>query len=117
MGAGITQVETLSDDAALEMIAEREGVVVEKKPLVGGFVQSKKRTADMADLSEVERRAARLREATAAVASNGGDEIDIDEEEEEEDPDPALPVAKYVQGVSEKTIPAAVFGGLTATGN
>jgi pre-mRNA-splicing factor SYF1 len=117
MGAGIPQVETLSDDAALEMIAEREGVVVEKKPLVGGFVQSKKRTADMADLSEVERRAARLREATAAVASNGGDEIDIDEEEEEEDPESALPVAKYVQGVSEKTIPAAVFGGLTATGN
>lgn len=115
MGAGLPQAETLTDDAALEMIAEREGVIVEKKPLVGGFVQSKKRTADMADLGEVERRAARLREVTAAVAS-GGDEIDIDEEEEE-DSEPAPIIAKHVQGVSEKAIPAAVFGGLTATGN
>ncbi len=116
MGAGTPQVETLTDDTALEMIAEREGVIVEKKPLVGGFVQSKKRTADMADLVEVERRAARLREVTAAGASNGGDEIDIDEEEEDSGPARSS-MTKHIHGVSEKAIPAAVFGGLTTTGN
>jgi len=123
MGAGVPQVETLGEDAALEMIAEREGVTVEKKPLVGGFVQGKKRTAEMADLGEVERRAARLREATApAPAAGSDDEIDIDDidgnEEEEEEQAPPLPLsAKNVKGVSEKAIPAAVFGGLAASAN
>ncbi|KAL3798881.1 hypothetical protein ACHAW5_004121 [Stephanodiscus triporus] len=91
MGAGVPQMDTMTEDDALEMIAEREGVSVEKKPLVGGFVQGKKRTADMADLGEVERRAARLREAAAAAASGGGggsggggDEIDIDDDEDDE---------------------------------
>ena len=116
MGAGMPQVDTLTDDAALEMIAEREGVIVEKKPLVGGFVQSKKRTADMADLGEVERRAARLREVTATAASVGGDEIDIDEDEEESG-SARSSVTKHIHGVSERAIPSAVFGGLTATGN
>lgn len=112
MGAGVPRVDTLSDDAALEMIAEREGVEVEKKPLVGGFVvQSKKRTADMADLGEVERRAARLREATAAT-----EEIDIDSEEEEEEVPHTSANSKNVKGVSEKNIPAAVFGGLASAG-
>ena len=129
MGAGVPQLDTMTEDAALEMIAEREGVSVEKKPLVGGFVQGKKRTAEVADLGEVERRAARLREA-AAVASGGGDgggggdEIDIDDEdddeaaaEEEEELVPAPPRTNIVKGVSKKVIPAAVFGGLTASGN
>ena len=125
MGAGVPQLDTMTEDAALEMIAEREGVSVEKKPLVGGFVSGKKRTAEVADLGEVERRAARLREA-AAVASGGGggDEIDNENEdddeaaaEEEEELVPAPPRTNIVKGVSKKVIPAAVFGGLTASGN
>ena len=118
-------METLTEEATLETIAEREDMAVEKdRPVVGGFVKGKKRTAGMADLGEVERRAARLREATAGdedaapVSGAGDDEIDIDdidgeEEEEEPVPPPSL-VAKNVRGVSEKAIPAAVFGGLAA---
>jgi pre-mRNA-splicing factor SYF1 len=133
MGAGVPQLDTMTEDAALEMIAEREGVSVEKKPLVGGFVSGKKRTAEAADLGEVERRATRLREAAAVAfggsgggggGGGGGDEIDIDDEdddeaavEEEEEQVPAPPKTKIVKGVSEKVIPAAVFGGLTASGN
>ena len=83
MGAGLTQIDTMTEDDAMEMIrreAEREGVNLEKKPLVGGFVQSKKRTADtMSDLGAVEQRAARLREA--AAAGGGGGEINIDDED------------------------------------
>lgn len=63
-GAGLPQVGTLTEDDAIEMIrreAELEGVSLEKKTSVGGFVQSRKRTADaMSDLGEVEQRAARL---------------------------------------------------------
>ena len=85
MGAGLPQVDTMTEDDAMEMIrreAEREGVSLEKKPVVGGFVQSKKRTADtMLDLGEVEQRAARLREAATAAAGGGGGEIDIDDED------------------------------------
>ena len=122
-------MDTLSDEAALEMIAEREGlddvVGASKKPLplIGGFVSgkdsSKKRSAEMADLGEVERRAAKLREVTAqqtaAAASDGGgdDEIDIDDEEEEEEQMPAP--TPPVKAVSEKTVPAAVFGGLATS--
>jgi hypothetical protein len=45
------------------MIAQSEGVEVEskKQPLIGGFVQGK-RKAEVADLGEVERRAAKLRQ-------------------------------------------------------
>jgi pre-mRNA-splicing factor SYF1 len=129
MGAGAPQLETMTEDAALEMIAEREGVSLEKAPLVGGFVQSKKRTAEVADLGEVERRAARLREAAAAanivvaVGGGNGDEIDIDNEEDddvEEAEEKQLPTTrstKNVESVSEKVIPAAVFGGLIESGN
>ena len=85
MGASLPQVDTMTEDDAMEMIrqeAEREGVSLEKKPVVGGFVQSKKRTTDtMLDLGEVEQRAARLREAATAAAGGGGGEIDIDDED------------------------------------
>jgi len=123
MGAGAPKVETLTDEGALEMIASQEGVDLQEKPLIGGFVQGK-RTAEMADLGEVERRAARLRQATGAVtnnaiATNGADdEIDIDDIEEEEEEETPTPAGKVgVKGVKEKAIPAAVFGGLAAGGN
>ena len=127
MGGGVPKVDTLTDEAALEMIAEREGldgVEGMKKPLIGGFVQGKKRSADAADLGEVERRAARLRQATGAAddgdqaagaAGGGDDEIDIDDiDDAEEEQAPPQPSMKNVKGVSEKAIPAAVFGGLAA---
>jgi len=130
MGGGVPRVDTLTEESALEMIAEREGVEVDKlnQPLIGGFVSGKKRTAEVADLGEVERRAARLRQVTgaaesgaSAAAGGGDDEIDIDdidgneEEEEKQAPPPLPPSTKNVKGVSEKAIPAAVFGGLTAS--
>ena len=124
MGGGVPKVDTLTEESALEMIAEREGVELDKRPLVGGFVAGKKRTADVADLGEVERRAARLREATASGGGNteaapagGDDEIDIDDLDEEEEEEAPPPSKSNVSGVSERAIPAAVFGGLTASGN
>lgn len=137
MGGGVPKVDTLTEESALEMIAEREGVEVDarKKPLIGGFVSGKKRTAGAADLGEVERRAARLREATggdgvggaaasgalaAAGGGGGDDEIDIDDidgnEEEKEAPPPPSGM-NNIKGVSQKVIPAAVFGGITASGD
>jgi len=135
MGGGVPKVDTLTEESALEMIAEREGVEVDsrKKPVIGGFVSGKKRTAEAADLGEVERRAARLREVTggsgvdgggaaessaAAEGGGGDDEIDIDDiDGNEEEEAPATPSAKNVRGVSQKAIPAAVFGGITASGD
>ena len=69
-------------------------------------------------MQDGERRAARLREVTAIVGDDGGDEIDIDEEEEENISVPErASITRHVQDVSEKEGPAAVFGGLTAIGN
>ena len=59
MGAGTGKVETLTDAGALEEIAAREGVDVANRPRIGGFVQGK-RTAEIRDLDEVERRAAKI---------------------------------------------------------
>ena len=119
MGAhGAPQVETLTDDAAMEMIAEREGMTLDKKPVVvGGFVQSKKRTAE--SLGELEERAKKLREVTTAANVGGDDdEIDLDEEEEEEEENQFhQPPASSTKNVTEKAIPTAVFGGLTTAGN
>jgi pre-mRNA-splicing factor SYF1 len=117
MGAGAPKVETLTEESALEMIAKSEGVEVDskKQPLIGGFVQGK-RKAEVADLGEVERRAARLRQATAAPDS-GGDEIDIDDIDDDEDEEeaPSKGVKSSAKGVSEKAVPAAVFGGLASS--
>jgi len=114
MGAGAPKVETLTEESALEMIAKSEGVEVDskKQPLIGGFVQGK-RKAEVADLGEVERRAARLRQATAAP-DTGGDEIDIDDidDDEEEEEEPSNSAARSTTGVTEKAIPAALYGGL-----
>jgi pre-mRNA-splicing factor SYF1 len=105
---GAPRVETLDEESALRMIAESEGVEVEKKEVIGGFVAStKKRTAE--DLGEIEKRAAKLRQITAQT-----DEIDIDDIDEEDEPQqPAQPKRSTPTNVQEKAIPAAVFGGLT----
>jgi pre-mRNA-splicing factor SYF1 len=117
MGSGAPKVDTLTEESALEMIAEREGIETEKQPVVGGFVQAK-RTADMADLGEVERRAARLRQATGAQnVSAGDDEIDIDDVDEEGEEPQQAPRTSNVGGVSTKAVPAAVFGGITTCGD
>lgn len=110
MGSGAPRVETLDEDSALRMIAESEGVEVEKKQVIGGFVSStKKRTAQ--DLEGIEMQAAKLRQMTAAVTS---DEIDIDEIEDEEEMQQPPPPKKRAtaRDVQEKAIPTAVFGGL-----
>jgi len=134
MGAGVPKVEVLSDQAALEMIAAREGVNASEKPRISGFVQGK-RTAEVADLDEVERRAEKLRRATNSIAveggvssgkEEGGDEIDIDdiEDDEEEEHDELggeteeqekTSSDNHVSNVSTKAIPSAVFGGLAST--
>lgn len=113
MGSGAPRVETLDEESALQMIAESEGVEVEKKQVIGGFVSSstpKKRTVE--DLGEIEKRAAKLRQLTAAQT----DEIDIDDIEEEEEENQPEPKRSTATNVKEKAIPAAVFGGL-ATGH
>jgi pre-mRNA-splicing factor SYF1 len=115
MGSGAPRVETLDEESALRMIAESEGVEVEKKQVIGGFVAStKKRTVQ--DLGEIEKRAAKLRQLTAPATAS--DEIDIDDiDEEEEDAEQQQPApAKHATptNVEEKAIPASVFGGLAA---
>ena len=114
MGSGAPRVETLDEESALRMIAESEGVEVEKKQVIGGFVSStKKRTAQ--DLEGIEMQAAKLRQMTAAVTS---DEIDIDEMEDEEEQQPPPPKKRATAtDIQEKAIPTAVFGGLANTGN
>jgi len=133
MGAG-GQIENLSNEDAMNMIASREGVDVgeQNKPTISGFVKGGKRAAEVANLDEVEERVAKLRKATAAssggVEAGGGgddDEIDIDDEEDDEDDveeeddcdgdgeiEPAAPTR--VNNVMTKSVPSAVFGGLAA---
>lgn len=113
MGAGAPKVETLTEESALEMIAKSEGVDVDskKQPLIGGFVQGK-RKAEVADLGEVERRAAKLRQLTAAPGTTGDDEIDIDDIDDDEDEEPSNSSTVNPKSISEKAIPAAIYGGL-----
>lgn len=113
--------DTLSNEEAMRMIAEREGVELDPQvtsPATGvsGFVGAK-RTAGAAQLDDVEERVAKLRKATAEAAvqpeiNDDEDEIDIDddmagEQEEEEEEEGAA-----VKDVKTKAVPAAVFGGL-----
>jgi pre-mRNA-splicing factor SYF1 len=132
MSGTANQMENLSNDEAMKMIAEREGVEYDPQPKapISGFVASK-RSAETAQLGDVEERVAKLRKATAAASSStenhnqdGGDddndEIDIDallgeegdeENEQEENEQPSKPV-QAAKDVSTKAVPAAVFGGL-----
>merc|ERR1712218_557705 len=92
-GAGTPQEKSLTDEEAMQMIAAREGVEgaqQQEKARVSGFV-SGKRTAEIKDLDEVERRAAKLRKVTssfvAASNNNNDDEDDGDNDDEEIDID------------------------------
>ena len=85
MGAGVPKAEPLSDDKALAEIAAREGVKMNEQPRIGGFVQGK-RTQEMKDLEEVERRAAKIsRKIEGGGIGGGGDEIDLDDDEDDDD--------------------------------
>jgi hypothetical protein len=135
------KAETLSNEDAMKMIAEREGVKLNPNTsTISGFVaggSSGKRSAQAASLDDMEERVAKLRKATAMAEQNKDDddeEIDIDElvDELEGDADdvhdehteseatntPSITdnntdnQVDKIQGISTKVVPAAVFGGL-----
>lgn len=121
-----SKVDTLSNEEAMRMIAEREGVELEPQSntpttSVGGFVGSK-RSANTAQLEDVEERVAKLRKATIEVAArenqeesntnDDNDEIDIDDLEDEDEDQDEDGAEIAVKDVSTKSIPSAVFGGL-----
>jgi pre-mRNA-splicing factor SYF1 len=127
MSAG-SKVGNLSNEEAMSMIANREGMEVQKQTTsstISGFVSGSKRAPEVTDLDEVEQRVAKLRKATAGTAapaneSNadaGGDdeEIDIDDvdDDDDEEEEEKTPAAASVKDVKTKTVPAAVFGGLS----
>ena len=123
MGEPAGRQKTLTEEEALKMISEREGVKHTSLPSISGFVSGSKRTAAEANLEDLERQAARLRQATAAAigkdSSSGNGpmdegEIDIDSEEEddEEEEEQEVDTNQKVRDVTTKSIPSAVFGGL-----
>jgi pre-mRNA-splicing factor SYF1 len=92
MSGTVSNSESLSNEDAMKMIAEREGMELDRtNNTLSGFVRSK-RSAHVANLEDVEERVAKLRKATAKMTGtneiNGGyadanaddDEIDIDDE-------------------------------------
>ena len=130
MGAGAPQEKNLTNEEAMEMIAAREGVEdvsQQDKSRVSGFVQGK-RTAEIKDLDEVERRAAKLRKVTSSFVAasnnaNGDDveddndeeiEIDDDEEEEDEIEETTIESNSGSHNIKTKAVPSAVFGGLAS---
>ena len=126
-GTASNAADTLTNEEAMRMIAEREGVEVDasarQSSTLSGFVASKKRPASAsAQLDDVEERVSKLRKAAAAAASEAqgdgdDDEIDIDDlDDDDEDEgggtgDGASKDAT-IGNVSTKAVPAAVFGGL-----
>ena len=114
--------ENLTNEEAMHMIADREGVelVPEKKTAVQGFVPGK-RKAEAVHLDEVEDRVAKLRKATAGVGETQhvqaeDEEIDLDDldDEEEGEADSSKANTPSVRDVATKPIPSAVFGGLAS---
>jgi pre-mRNA-splicing factor SYF1 len=100
MSGTANQVENLTNDQAMKMIADREGVELEPQAAapMEGFVSASKRSAAAAQLDDVEERVAKLRKATAtetatdtgktpeAAADDDDDdanEIDIDDDIDE----------------------------------
>lgn len=125
------QAGALSNEEAMAMIANQEGVDIDELPktAVQGFVSSK-RTAAVAKLDDVEERVAKLRKATGvesksneAVENESGavddDEIDIDDIDAEIEAAAAEGAAAEdaagdVHEVKTKVVPSAVFGGLAS---
>lgn len=132
MGAGAPANENLTEEQAVKMIAEREGMDVSENDVtqnenVTGFVKSK-RTAEIKDLDEVERRAAKLRKVTAGLVAasqekqeeNDDDEIDIDDEDDDEEGESSKTETTFasaipIKDVETKAVPAAVFGSLVSS--
>jgi pre-mRNA-splicing factor SYF1 len=128
MNATSGKVDTLTNEEAMRMIAEREGVEMsnDSSAPIQGFVSastnsSKKRNAQALD--EVEERVSKLRKAAASATAASGahgddnydDEIDIDEEDDDGEGKSEAPTDDpRVRNVSTKSIPAGVFGGLAA---
>ena len=135
MSQTFSKTDTLTNEEAMRMIAEREGVELEPQAVapreaggVSGFIGgSAKRSAGTAQLDDVEERVAKLRKATAEsslqeeptnhppATIDDEDEIDIDEldvdRDEDENANQDLAVTA-VKDVNTKAVPAAVFGGL-----
>ena len=117
------EIKNLTNEEAMEMIAEREGVELNESETMNGFVQQK-RQHEVTNLDEVERRAAKLRKVTAGIVSasenreenDGDDEIDLDEVDDDDD-DKSEENSKEgtnlntgIHAVSTKALPSAVFG-------
>ena len=106
----------LSDEQAISMIADQEGVeydqIKRKEESNASRFVAQKRSAGDASLEDVENRVAKLRKATAGavVEEVGDDEIDIDDLDDEDDPEP--PVKNTIENLNVKSLPSAVFGGL-----
>jgi pre-mRNA-splicing factor SYF1 len=136
MSGTTAQAETLSNEDAMKMIAEREGMEYDQRDAnnisstLSGFVSSKKRTVPVSNLEDVEERVAKLRKVTAGVSENkvtdndddngGGDadEIELDDELDDDDDggvdsgDKETVGESGVKNISTKAVPTAVFGGL-----
>ena len=125
MSGTAEKTEALSNEDAMKMIAEREGMEYDQRAAnsstLSGFV-SGKRTAEAANLEDVEERVAKLRKATAGLTESkddadegdgDADEIDIDDLEDDDEADEnEEESSKPVSNVQTKAVPAAVFGGL-----
>jgi pre-mRNA-splicing factor SYF1 len=125
MSGTAEKTEALSNEDAMKMIAEREGMEYDERAAISstlsGFVTGK-RTAQAANLEDVEERVAKLRKATAGLTESDdgsghtGDEIDADEIDIDDLGDDGdekhEKSSKAVRNVETKAVPAAVFGGL-----
>jgi len=140
-GTDSKATEALSNEDAMKMIAQREGVELDPgTSTISGFVASSKngkRSAQAATLDDMEERVAKLRKATASTDQKNedgdvdeididqlvdelegdADEIDIDGEDEDsndegEDKHSDNQATEKITNVSTKAVPAAVFGGL-----
>lgn len=129
-------VENLTNEEAMSMIAAQEGVELDQ-PMTGvkGFVPGK-RTAPAAALDDIEERVAKLRKTSRAgngsaeIDEDNGDEIDIDDidaeieaaaaegaaaaESNQDSNKKDSASAASIKDVSTRIVPAGVFGDLAA---